>query len=560
MVSPARRTRGTQQPGAGADAGTPLLAAPYPVLAVSAAGVVQQANAAAAALFPPAAPGTPLASAAPGWLVTGHRRFTAAGPPGGSSAAVEGAVGERFFEAHATRPAAGQVVWWLIDATDRRLAEEALRIERERTAFLTEASDLLLSSLNLDRCMDVTAQLAARHLADAAIVVAPVSGRRTPVTLCVRGGSPARRTPVVREDDAPGLGEALQGFPPVPSRWTEPALAPQWMVPEGFGEVGSMMITPLPGQGVPAGALVLLRHSEEPFPENEEGFARIFAARAGTAMSAARLYAEQASITETLLRELLPPKLEHVDGVEFAAGYRAAGEGERIGGDFYDLHPAAGAGQETLVVLGDVCGKGLEAAVLTGKIRNTLHALLPMSGDHRGMLRLLNGALVDSHHTRFATLVLASAAREGEGVRLRLTSAGHPPPLIVRADGRVEEADTGGSLVGVLPEIDARTARVHLARGETCVLFSDGITEARGGPLGDTMFGERRLRAALSECAGLPAEAVVERLQMLTSHWVGNRHHDDMAVVAITAPRTFLPAPPGARKDSGSQETEGSYS
>lgn len=190
------------------------------------------------------------------------------------------------------------------------------------------------------------------------------------------------------------------------------------------------------------------------------------------------------------------------------------------------------------MVLGDVCGKGLDAAVLTGKIRNTLQALVPMADDHQRMLGLLNGALLNSHHTRFATMVLASVRRTDHVVRLRLTSAGHPVPLVVRADGRVDEVGTHGTLIGALPDIESLTAETVLRPGETCLLYTDGFTEARGGPLGDEMFGEDRLKRALSECADMPAEAVVERIQMLAAQWVRGGGHDDMAVVAITAPRT----------------------
>ncbi|GAA5610917.1 hypothetical protein Spla01_02063 [Streptomyces platensis] len=101
----------------------------------------------------------------------------------------------------------------------------------------------------------------------------------------------------------------------------------------------------------------------------------------------------------------------------------------------------------------------------------------------------------------------------------------------------MEEAATRGSLVGALPEVTSTTATLDLAPGESCLLYTDGITEAMGGPLGDELFGEARLRSALSECAGLPAEAVVERIRMLAAQWVGAGRHDDMAVVAITAPR-----------------------
>lgn len=208
-----------------------------------------------------------------------------------------------------------------------------------------------------------------------------------------------------------------------------------------------------------------------------------------------------------------------------------------MGGDFYDFYPADQQGGESQAVLGDVCGKGLEAAVLTGKIRNTLQALRLVEPDHERLLKLLNGALLTSHHTRFATLVLASVARLAHGVELRLTSGGHPAPMIVRSNGTVEEARTNGTLIGALPEVSARTFRTALQPGETCLLFSDGITEARGGPSGAEMLGEGRLSATLSQCAGMPMETVVERVSTLATEWVGSGRHDDMALVAITAPR-----------------------
>ncbi|MFE4860507.1 PP2C family protein-serine/threonine phosphatase [Streptomyces sp. NPDC056670] len=481
-----------------------------------------------------------MADAVPGWLASAHaalripRQGEAAEPPMWS-----GRVGDRVFEAHPTVEDSGTVLWWLVDTTDHRLAEEALRKERERTAFLGRASNLLLSSLNLDRCTHVTAQMAAEHLADAALVVAPARGNRLPVVSCLRDGSPVTSSASADPDSVPGLAEALQGFPPVPTRWVDPRTVPDWVVPEGFGAPGSIVVTPLPGHGVPAGALILLRRADGPgFTPEEEVFARLFAARAGAAMSAARLYADQSAITDVLMRELLPPSLRQVSGVDFAGGYRPSEDHERIGGDFYDVHPAVTEGAPSLVVLGDVCGKGLEAAVLTGKIRNTLHALLPLADDHQRMLGLLNMALLNSHHTRFATLILASAVRDGRSVRMRVTSAGHPPPLVVRATGEVEEANTRGTLIGAIPEVRADSADLFLAPGETCVLYTDGFTEARGGPLGDVMFGEERLRRVLSECAGMPAESIVERVQMVAAQWVGDGRHDDMAVVVVSAPRS----------------------
>lgn len=517
--------------------------APCPAIVVDRAGTVVDLNPAADALLGGVRAGTTLPEAVPAWLARAHEG-TAVPPAAPDDAAVRpafrGRIGARSFEAHPVPHQDGDTVWWLVDDTGRQRVEEELTTERERTVFLAEASNTLLASLNTDRCMQVTAQLASRHLAEAAVVVLPPSGRKLPLAYAVEGGPAVRATVTADPAQVPGLSEALQGFPPVPSRWIDPASLPGWLLPEGFaGTVGSAAVTPLPGHGVPAGVLVLLRGTgSTEFNENEEMFARLFAARAGAALSAARLYAEQSDITRTLMRDLLPPPLNRVNGVEFAGGYQPAAARDRVGGDFYDVHPGSTPEDPSLAVLGDVCGKGLDAAVLTGKIRNTLQALTPMAGDHERMLRLLNGALLTSHHTRFATLVLASVRREESRVRLRLTSAGHPAPLVIRNDGRVEEIDTRGTLVGALPHIETRTVETDLLPGETCLLYTDGVTEARGGPLGDEMFGEERLMRAVAECAGMPGTAVVERVQMLASQWLHDGRHDDMALVAITAPQT----------------------
>ncbi|MFD9051928.1 PP2C family protein-serine/threonine phosphatase [Streptomyces zaomyceticus] len=533
---------------AGATAGgISWLRSPHPAVVADREGGVVEFNAAAAHLFPDMGVGSWLDDVVPGWLSDAHRRLARRVPAPSVAApatrtgrlALRGSHEGRLLRAHPTESGHGDVAWWLVDDSDLNAAEDALRTERERTALLAEASTQLLASLNPDRCLEKAALLAAAHLGDAALVISPPVRNRYGVVTAV--GDRCERSQVTMDPTSvPGLAEALQGFPPVPARWIDPAELPEWAVPEGLeGAPGSVAIAPLPGHGVPAGVLILLRRGgRRAFDTSEELFARLFAARAGAALSAARLYAEQARVTRALIAELLPPQLHHVHGVDFAGGYRTSQDTERIGGDFYDVHAGTAAEEETLAVLGDVCGKGLEAAVLTGRIRSTLQALLPLAGNHQNVLELLNGALLTARHTRFATLVLASVRRSGSQVRLRLTSAGHPRPLILRTTGEVEEADTGGTLVGALPEVTSRSATVHLSPGETCLLYTDGITEARGGPLDASMFGEDRLRATLAECVGLPAEAIVERLQMVAGDWVGRGPHDDMAVVAITAPHT----------------------
>ena len=520
--------------------------APCPVLVLGPDAAPVDANHAARLLLPGLFAEGPSPGAVPSWLAAAHHRV-GAGANGTPATPPTGSIGDRHYLARSTPAKGGGTAWWLFDDTDRARARAELRRVEERSETLVQVSSTLLASLNMPRCIEATARLAAEHLAEAAVLITPPQGRRHPLAYARRGEPVVQEVRQVDPSSVPGLSEALQGFPPVPARWINPALIPDWLIPAGFpGPVGSVIVTPLPGHGVPAGALVLLRAgTEQAFTAEEEGFAQFFAARAGVALSAARLYGEQTSITATLMRELLPPALESVHGVEYAGRYRPARDHERVGGDFYDVHPGAGPDEETLVVLGDVAGKGLDAAVLTGKIRNTLQALLPLATDHARVLGLLNGALLTSHHTRFATMVLASVRRRDDAVHLRLTSAGHLPPLVVRTDGTVEELPTYGTLVGALPEVSVRTAETVLAAGETCLLYTDGITEARGGPLGDELFGERRLRQALPECAGMPGEAIVEHVQMLASQWLGSGRHDDMATVAISAPRSGPPAADG---------------
>lgn len=517
--------------------------APHPVVVADGDGVIRSVSGPVHDMSPGLRPGCRLSDCAPE-LWDAQVRLADAAFATRVETGLSGPAGA--VVAQPARLPRDHVAWWLFPTntdtrtdTDRELrdAQEELSRERERANFLDEASAVLMASLNADRCMEAIVRIAVPRLADAAVVIAPPSGQR--LALVCGAGAIEHRTVDAGPTTVAGLAEALRGFPPVPSRWIDPRSVPDWLIPHDFdGDLGSVDVTPLPGHGVPAGALVLLRHSaKSAFDDGEEVFARLFAARAGAALSAARLYAEQAAITRTLMDELLPPRLAHQHGIEIAGGYRAAEDHQTVGGDFYDVHPAPTPHGETLIVLGDVCGKGLEAAVLTGKIRNTLQALAPLADDHTQVLRLLNRALLSVAHTRFATLVLASAARRDDRVTLRLTSAGHLSPLIVRRDGRVEEAATRGMLVGVVPDITATTVETTLEPGETCLLYTDGVTEARGGPLGDEMYGATRLSEALAECAGLPAEAVVERIMMLTAEWIRQRGHDDVAVVAITAPR-----------------------
>jgi hypothetical protein len=486
--------------------------------------VVVMANEAARRLLPGARPGRPVSAPLPG---------------GGTDSFRAEHQGRQLYGMRRDLDD-GHHAWFLRDHTEELARTTALEVERSRTAFLAEAGRRLSSSLHLRRCVRTTVELAATHLADAAMVVLPPERRQSGWTRLLPGlpvEEGTLREPMLGE--MPGLLEALDGFPPIPSRWLDPAQAPAWLVPAAFGPVGALLVIPLPGNAEPAGALILVRCGPDAeFSTEDEVLARVYAARAGAALSAAVLYREQVDTAAILQADLLPPELPEPDGFELTGSYQAAGVGLRIGGDFYDVFGPAGSGTGTVIALGDVCGSGPEAAVLTGKVRQTLRALHLVHTEPAAMLTVLNEALLQSsRQPRFVTMVIGSVHRIDHGrVRLEFASGGHPAPLVLRHDGTVEEVPASGTLIGVLPRIVVRPASAELAPGELCLLYSDGLTEARGGPTGTEQFGEDRLRQALAGCRGVPGTVAVERIRQLVSDWVRGGDSDDIAMLVVRAP------------------------
>ncbi|MEU7984762.1 PP2C family protein-serine/threonine phosphatase [Streptosporangium canum] len=496
-------------------------------------GVVVMVNAAAARMAPEILPGRPAASGGAAALF-GHDH-----PEGDSRE-----VGRGHLRLRVRREAFGIAhhAWYLRDVTAESARTDALLAERRRTEFLVEAGRRLSASLNTRRCARSAVELAVSFLADAAMVVLPPAGRRQAGWLRSVAGQHSLQEGVVTAASTaqvPGLAEALAGFPPVPSRWLDPGQAPQWLLPDGFGQAGHLLVTPLPGNGVPAGALVLARREGGPaFDEEAEILVRVFAARAGAAISAAALYQEQSATNAILTRDLLPPALPVLAGLDLAGSLRSAQQAGLIGGDFYDLYlPGPGAAGEPLVVLGDVCGKGARAAVLAGQVRQSLRALLLLERRPEHLASLLNRSLLASPSPNpYVTLVLAALRTGQRGhVLLDLAVAGHPPPFILRRDGSVQEVTAGGSLLGALRESVVTPVTVDLAPGELCLFYSDGITEAVGGPTGRQMYGGQRLQSALSTCAGMPASAAVERLEQISTEWLAGDVQDDRVLLAVQA-------------------------
>ncbi|MFC6094004.1 PP2C family protein-serine/threonine phosphatase [Saccharothrix lopnurensis] len=239
-------------------------------------------------------------------------------------------------------------------------------------------------------------------------------------------------------------------------------------------------------------------------------------------------------LTGTLQRTLLPDALPDIDGLEVAAHYRAASS-DQVGGDFYDVFPLGG--DRWGFFLGDVCGKGPEAAVLTSMTRYALRAAAVRDADPAAVLTTLNEVLRQQRSPgapRFCTVVFGVLRPDGDGFAVDLAGGGHPPALVIRAGGEVDVLHTpGGQLVGALPEPRFTGASTRLAPGDVFVLYTDGLTEARRGD--GTMLEEEGLAEAAAAFAGRGAHGVVASLVDLLTEWSGTPS-DDTAVLAIGHP------------------------
>jgi len=232
-----------------------------------------------------------------------------------------------------------------------------------------------------------------------------------------------------------------------------------------------------------------------------------------------------AHIVRTLQTSLLPPALPEIDGVELAAAFRALGEGYDVGGDFYDAFELSDG--RWALSLGDVCGKGSEAAVVTALARYTLRAASMRSRDPAAVLNTLNEAILRQYPTQFCTAVYATLEPSSGAVHLAL--GGHPHPLLLSADGRVTTVGTTSPLLGVLEGWQGTSEVVTLAPGDTLFLYSDGVTEARSGP---DFFGDDRLADTVRGAAGLRAAPAVALIESAVLAFAGELN-DDLAVLAV---------------------------
>jgi sigma-B regulation protein RsbU (phosphoserine phosphatase) len=240
--------------------------------------------------------------------------------------------------------------------------------------------------------------------------------------------------------------------------------------------------------------------------------------------------AQARALARTLQQTLIPPSPPAIPALDLAAQYRPAGDGAEVGGDFYDVFPVGD--DEWVVAIGDVCGKGAEAAVVTALVRYTLREASVQCAQPSEALSRLNAALLRQQSERFCTVSLLRLRRVGTAWQGLLSLGGHPPPLLRRTDGALHSVGDPGTVLGVLDRPDLYDAPVSLGSGESLVLFTDGLSEGRNG---DQFYGEQRIASAVAACDGSAAALSTSLLADVLA-FQGGTARDDIAIVVLRVP------------------------
>lgn len=470
-------------------------------------------------------------------------------------AAPDGALGVLGFVTEATRErsALRERDRLLKDALTARAHAEAAQArseaahaeaeeERRRLAFLADAGPRLAQSIRTGTTLQEVAEIVVPGLADwCAITLVREDGRLEHVA--VAHADPAKLA-LVEEFGAryPPRADAPAGAPLV-IRTGEPQILTE-LPPELIAAVAqdaeheqmlrdlglrSALVMPLTTPDGTIGALSLVRAgARRPFAHGDVRLAEALASRAALHISNARLYAERSHIAETLQASLLAARLPEIPGAQLAARYAAAGAANAVGGDFYDAFRTED-GDWTLVI-GDVTGKGPEAAAQTAVVR---HAVRLASEYHRHpdeVLWVVNRVLRQEQTGRFCTIALVRLGLSDGGVDGVVVLGGHPAPLVLRADGSVERVGATGTLVGALEHVELEAVPLRLERDDVLLLFTDGLVELRGM---DAARGERWLPAAVAARAGCPPDTMLDELIEEARALQGGIARDDMALLAL---------------------------
>jgi serine phosphatase RsbU (regulator of sigma subunit) len=347
-----------------------------------------------------------------------------------------------------------------------------------------------------------------------------------------RFGNAASAPPRLPRDASAPMPEAMRTGAPVllgsRADWLErfPSVPPR-------GDFEAFAAVPLMGERGAVGCLGFGFAAARAFAAADVELLQVVARQGAQALERAALYEQRAHVARTLQHGLLPTELPHVPGLEIATAYHPLGAGDQVGGDFYDVF-ATGHGWSAAI--GDVCGKGVEAAVVTGMVRHTLRAIELSDHEPAGVLARLNRA-VRRHGPgdRFCSVALVHLSEAAGGFRAEVGNAGHPPPMVCRADGRAEEIDVTGMLLGIADEMQAGSRVCVLEPGDALVLYTDGIVEARRD---GELFGYERLAAALEGAAGLPAHEIAERIQAAVADFAPGPAADDRALLVVRVAST----------------------
>lgn len=444
--------------------------------------------------------------------------------------------GQRWVRAErrTLRARGGEVLELLVleDVSERRL-------EGDRERFVARAAEELSRSLDLEASMRNMARLAVPRLADwCAIEVRRGSGRL--VRGAVAHADPDRERWAVEDPrrfpsaataprlgglEAAGLVGSLSAWIAEDARGDDRRLAALSML-----ELTSAAVVPLRARGRLLGAMTLAtaESSRAYTAADLELFERL-ADRYAIALDNARLFRDQQRTAARLQRSLRPRRLPEVPRVDVAAHYQPVGDGSQAGGDFYDLFPAGHGAW--VAVLGDVSGKGIDAAASSGLMRHTLRAAASSQGRLPRALALADEILHAEDEDRLCSAVLVRASVLHGRARLTLANAGHPPPLVIRQDGTIVPVETSGSILGVSTSRLTEEVGLELGPGDALVLYTDGVTEAR---VEGRLFGQYRLTEALRGCGGQSAEAIVTAIRRALVSPVELR--DDVALMVIAAP------------------------
>ncbi|MER6997499.1 SpoIIE family protein phosphatase [Streptomyces sp. NPDC000410] len=431
---------------------------------------------------------------------------------------------------------------------------ELERLRRGSLSFLVEASDLLAGTLDRDQTLALMAQMTVPTLATWCAVYTIADQASEPYLSYVLHEDEERI------DGLKALLSRIEPPEPVPTPgarvWTAPGTAAHQAalrtsmrelglgatdLSSGIGTTlatasavgGETVVLPLVARNRVIGMLTLGKPSDDHFRQEILELAEDLSRRAALALDNARLYSERTAISQSLQRSLLPPGLPQVPGVEVEVIYRAAGEGNEVGGDFYDLFPIRDGAYG--FAIGDVCGTGPEAAAVTGLARHALRLLAREGFGGPAVLERLNAAILDEGaRSRFLTLLYGELWPQEDGsALLKVVCAGHPLPLRLRQDGSVEPAAEPQPLLGVMEDLELYEQTVTLDPGDVLLCVTDGVTERREGT---RMLGDDGLIDVLTTCTGLTAGAVAARILRAVERFAAEPASDDMAILAMRVP------------------------